>query len=185
MQDRASLAAGGADIPSDRAAVEHALNRLTFGPRPGQVERGAAAGPGALDRSAAEPGVDRRQRRAVAPDAASRLLPAVDRRAARNLSEQERMEMQRRARQASRQSVQALAAPEDHPRGLQRAAARRSARRLLVQPLQRLRRQGTHGGSTSPSTSARRSARTSWAASASCSAPRRRARRCSSISTTG
>ena len=38
MQDRASLAAGAADIPGDRAAVEHALNRLTFGPRPGQVD---------------------------------------------------------------------------------------------------------------------------------------------------
>ena len=38
MQNRASQAAGGADIPSDRAAVEHALNRLTFGPTPGQVD---------------------------------------------------------------------------------------------------------------------------------------------------
>ena len=37
MQNRASLAAGAADIPNDRAAVEHALNRLAFGPKPGQV----------------------------------------------------------------------------------------------------------------------------------------------------
>ena len=30
---------GAAAVPSDAAAVEHALNRLTFGPRPGDVER--------------------------------------------------------------------------------------------------------------------------------------------------
>jgi uncharacterized protein (DUF1800 family) len=109
MQDRASVAAGGADIPSDRAAVEHALNRLSFGPTPGQVEEVQRLGlarwidqqlnPASIDDSAVQ------SRLTPLPDP-----PAVDRRAARNLSEQERMEMQRRARQATRQSVQALAA---------------------------------------------------------------------------
>jgi uncharacterized protein (DUF1800 family) len=33
-----------ADLPSDAAAVRHALNRLTYGPRPGEVERVARAG---------------------------------------------------------------------------------------------------------------------------------------------
>jgi uncharacterized protein (DUF1800 family) len=39
----AALVAGGtlgaADIPNDEASVRHALNRLTYGPRPGDVER--------------------------------------------------------------------------------------------------------------------------------------------------
>ena len=109
MQNRASVAAGGADIPSDRAAVEHTLNRLAFGPTPGQVDEVQRLGlarwidqqlnPSALDDSALQ------SRLTPLPDA-----PEVDRRAARNLSEQERMEMQRRARQATRQTVQALAA---------------------------------------------------------------------------
>jgi len=38
MQNGASQAAGGANIPTDRAAVEHALSRLTFGATPGQVD---------------------------------------------------------------------------------------------------------------------------------------------------
>ena len=73
---------------------------------------------------------------------------------------------------------------EDRARRLQRAPARRSAGRFLVQPLQRLRRQGADARSTSPSTSARRSGRTCWAISASCWRRPRRARRCSSTSTT-
>ena len=109
MQDRASVAAGGADIPGDRAAVEHALNRLTFGPKPGQVDE--------VQRQGLARWIDQQLNPSLIDDSTvqSRLVPlpdppAVDRRAARNLSEQERMEMQRRTRQASRQSVQALAA---------------------------------------------------------------------------
>ncbi len=30
---------GAAGVPKDREAVEHALNRLAYGPRPGDVER--------------------------------------------------------------------------------------------------------------------------------------------------
>src|SRR5688572_4664613 len=33
-----------AEIPNDRAAVEHAVSRLTFGARPGDVERVQQAG---------------------------------------------------------------------------------------------------------------------------------------------
>src|SRR5688500_15135840 len=36
-----------ADIPSDRGAVEHALSRLTFGPRAGDIEKVQEAGLGA------------------------------------------------------------------------------------------------------------------------------------------
>jgi len=109
MQNGASQAAGGANVPNDRPAVEHALNRLTFGPTPGQVDEVQRLGlarwidqqlnPSSIDDSALQ------SRLTPIPDA-----PEVDRRAARNLSEQERMEMQRRARQETRQSVQALAA---------------------------------------------------------------------------
>ena len=58
---------------------------------------------------------------------------------------------------------------EDAARDLQRAAAPGSAHRLLVQPFQRRRPEGTRRASCSPSTSARRSARTCSAGSATCS----------------
>jgi uncharacterized protein (DUF1800 family) len=110
MQNRASLTAGAAEIPADRAAVEHALKRLTFGPRPGQVEEVQRLGLSRwLDQQLNPSSIDDA---ALAP----RLRPLPDRPddigrlAVRNLSEQERMEAQRRARQFSRQSVQTLAA---------------------------------------------------------------------------
>jgi len=110
MQNRASLAAGAADIPTDRAAVEHALNRLAFGPKPGQVE--------AIQRLGLSRWIDQQLNPSAIDDSAlaARLTPLPDRPAdigrgaARNLSEQQRMEAQRRARQFSRQSVQTLAA---------------------------------------------------------------------------
>ena len=109
VQNRASLAAGAADVPSDRAAVEHALNRLTFGPRPGQVDD--------VQRMGLARWIDQQLNPASLDDSAlaGRLTPLPDppadagRAAARNASEQERMEMQRRTRQFGRQSVQALA----------------------------------------------------------------------------
>ena len=107
VQNRVWVAA--ADLPADRAAVEHALNRLTFGPRPGQVEAVQTLGlahwieqqlnPSSIEDSAL----------------ASRLAPlperpgAINRLAARNASPEERQEMQRMARQAARPEVQALA----------------------------------------------------------------------------
>jgi uncharacterized protein (DUF1800 family) len=110
MQNRASQAAGAADVPGDRAAVEHALNRLTFGPRPGQVDE--------VQRLGLSRWIDQQLSPSSIDDSAltSRLTPLPDqpddvgRAAMRNMSEQERMEAQRRARQMGRQSVQALAA---------------------------------------------------------------------------
>ena len=108
LQNRAPLAAG-ADVPNDKAAVEHALNRLTFGPRPGQVDE--------VQRLGLSRWIDQQLNPAAIDDnAVLTKLPALPeqpaeagRRAARNASEQERMEMQRRARQYGRQSVQVLA----------------------------------------------------------------------------
>ena len=108
MQNRASLAAA-ADVPADRSAVEHALNRLTFGPQPGQVESVQKLG---LSRW-----LDQQLNPSAIDDSAlgSRLTPLPDRPdgigrpAARNASEQQRQEMQRQNRQFARQSVQTLA----------------------------------------------------------------------------
>ncbi len=111
VQNRASQAAGAAaDIPSTRDTVEHALNRLTFGPRPGQVDE--------VQRIGLTRWIDQQLNPSSIDDTAlaARLTPLPDRPddigrvAARNLSEQERMDAQRRARQFSRQQVQALAA---------------------------------------------------------------------------
>jgi uncharacterized protein (DUF1800 family) len=109
LQNRASLTAAGADVPGDRAAVEHALNRLTFGPKPGQIEE--------VQRMGLSRWIDLQLNPASIDDAglAARLTPLperpddIGRAAARNMSEQERMNVQRRARQFGRQSVQVLA----------------------------------------------------------------------------
>ena len=108
LQNHASLAA--ADLPSDRAAVEHALNRLTFGPRPGQVDE--------VLRTGLAPWIEQQLNPSSIDDAAlqTKLRPLPeepaepDRAAMRNASAEQRQEMQRRQRQAGRQSVQALAA---------------------------------------------------------------------------
>src|SRR5688572_15184938 len=39
-----AAAAAHSPIPTDRAAIEHALNRLAFGPRPGDIDRVEQAG---------------------------------------------------------------------------------------------------------------------------------------------
>ena len=70
-------------------------------------------------------------------------------------------------------------------RDLQRAAARGSAHRLLVQPLQRRRAQGPGAVHAHRVRARGDPAARARAASAICSARPRRARRCSSISTTG
>ena len=70
-------------------------------------------------------------------------------------------------------------------RGLQRAAARGGARRFLVQPLQRIRRQGPDRHLRHRVRAGRHSSARAWASFAICSARRRRARRCCSIWTTG
>src|SRR4051812_3599445 len=42
----AGVTVGAASVPNTPDAVEHALNRLAYGPRPGDVERGRAIGLG-------------------------------------------------------------------------------------------------------------------------------------------
>jgi uncharacterized protein (DUF1800 family) len=108
-QNREPLAAGAAEIPTDRAAVEHALNRLTFGPRPGQAAE--------VHRLGLSRWLDQQLTPSSLDDAAlaGRLTPLPERPdgmnvLGRNLSQQERQDAQRRARQFSRQAVQALAA---------------------------------------------------------------------------
>ncbi len=126
LQNRASLAA--ADVPSDRAAVEHALKRLTFGPRPGDVERVEGLG--------LQQWIERQLNPASIDDSAllSRLPnmpeePADAGRAARReATEAERMEAQRRARQFGRQSVQTLAAQK----ALRAVYSERQLEELLV-----------------------------------------------------
>ena len=113
LQNRAPVAAA-ADAPSDRAAVEHALNRLTFGPRQGQIEEVQRIGlsqwidqqlnPSTLDDSAVVAKLP------ALPEQPENARAAARGAAARGATEQERMEMQRRARQFGRQSVQTLAA---------------------------------------------------------------------------
>jgi uncharacterized protein (DUF1800 family) len=85
-----------ASIPSDRGAVEHALNRLTFGPRSGDVERVQKMGLSAwIDQQLAPSRID---------DAAlASHLPAIPAKPATVSSPQE-------ARRYGREAVQALAA---------------------------------------------------------------------------
>jgi uncharacterized protein (DUF1800 family) len=83
-------------IPSDRAAVEHALNRLAYGPRAGEVDRVQRAGLAAWIDQQLDP-----QR--IDDSALAALLPPLPERPA-DVTEQ------RAARQFSRQQVQALAA---------------------------------------------------------------------------
>ena len=92
----AGLTAPAADLPDDRQTVEHLLNRLTFGPRPDDVERVRAMGLMAwIDGQLSPGGID---------DAAlARLLPPQPVRPAAFATPQE-------ARRFGRESVQALAA---------------------------------------------------------------------------
>ena len=90
------LQADLATIPNDAASAEHALRRLTYGPRPGEVDRVRRQGLRAwIDRQLAPSSID---------DAAleRRLAPRPNR-PAQSSSPQE-------ARRAGRESVQALAA---------------------------------------------------------------------------
>jgi uncharacterized protein (DUF1800 family) len=95
VQGPAGVRAQGA-IPSDRAAVEHALNRLSYGPRPGEIERVQAAGLASWVDAQLNP-----QRIDDAGLAAR--LPALPERPA-SLTDQ------KMARQFGRQQMQALAA---------------------------------------------------------------------------
>jgi uncharacterized protein (DUF1800 family) len=92
----AGMVTPAADLPNDRATVEHALNRLTYGPRTGEIERVAHIGLSAwIDAQLAPSRID---------DAAvERRLPPLPERPGPFASPQE-------ARRFGRESVQALAA---------------------------------------------------------------------------
>src|SRR5688500_12598216 len=95
-QAQSTLAAQSSAIPADRTAVEHALNRLAYGPRPGEVDKVQRAGLAAwIDEQLNPQGID---------DAAlAALLPPLPERPADVSSPQQ-------ARQFGRQQVQVLAA---------------------------------------------------------------------------
>ena len=95
VQGPAALAAQGA-IPGDRAATEHALNRLAYGPRPGEVDKVQRAGLAAWIDEQLNP-----QR--IDDTALAALLPPLPERPADVSSPQQ-------ARQFGRQQVQVLAA---------------------------------------------------------------------------
>jgi uncharacterized protein (DUF1800 family) len=85
-----------ASIPSDRGAVEHALNRLTFGPRPDDIERVQKMGLSAwIDQQLTPSSID--------DSALASRLPAIPEKPAAVSSPQE-------ARRYGREAVQALAA---------------------------------------------------------------------------
>jgi uncharacterized protein (DUF1800 family) len=83
-----------AEIPNDRAAVEHALSRLTFGARPGEVERVHQGGLARWIETQLAPGED--------SALASRLPPLPPKPAA--------LDSPQEARRYGREAVQALAA---------------------------------------------------------------------------
>jgi uncharacterized protein (DUF1800 family) len=90
-QDRAAAGA----IPNDPAAIAHALNRLAYGPRPGQIEE--------IQRGGLSGWIDAQLHPASIPDQLAAVLPALPERPASVANQQE-------ARRFGRQAVQALAA---------------------------------------------------------------------------
>ena len=196
--------------PDDKT-VTHVLNRIGFGPATGDVEDvrriglakyieqqlhpethrrhrdGGASGrvrDADEERARARRGLFRARADGAAPGATAGGQRSVDGRQDADKKPMRTPE-QIDAMQGERAGARRADAAEDAARRLQRAPARGSAGRFLVQPLQRVRRQGTDAALPAPSTSATRFVRTCSASSAICSARRRRARRCCSISTTG
>ena len=110
----AAAAPAAADAPNDAAAVEHALNRLTFGPRPGDVEAVRRAGLAAwIERQLHPVRIDDSALAAALPALPERPMSLADVRA---------------ARQFGRRMVDALAAAK-----LQRAmASERQLQEVLV-----------------------------------------------------
>jgi uncharacterized protein (DUF1800 family) len=87
---------GAAGVPNDRDAVEHALNRLAYGPRPGDVERVQTIGLAKwIDQQLHPDGIDDSALKARLPEAPERPARFAD---------------QMEARRWGRQSVQALSA---------------------------------------------------------------------------
>ena len=161
---------GAAGVPKDRDAIEHALNRLAYGPRPGDVEHVQQMGLATwIDQQLHPDGIDDSALKARLPEQPARP---------------ERFDDQMAARQWGRQSVQALSAEK-----VTRAVySERQLEEVLVDFWFNHFNVFAGKGAVrvrSPPTSATRSGRTSSASSATCSARPPRARRCSSISTTG
>jgi uncharacterized protein (DUF1800 family) len=87
---------GAAGIPKDKEAVEHALNRLAYGPKPGDVERVQEMGlSNWIDRQLHPDGIDDSALKARLPEQPERPAQFAD---------------QMEARRWGRQSVQALSA---------------------------------------------------------------------------
>ena len=165
--------------------IVHALNRLGYGPRPGDVERVRRMGLARVDRAPARarahPGPPRGGGARGLPGARherGRARPRVSRRPTRRrvqrlqsgeMSPQEMREIFRPS--GGRRHRRAAAGRQAHPRGPLRAAARGSDGRLLVQPLQRVRAQGRGAVDGRRLRARRRSGRTRSGGSAtSCSA---------------
>ena len=84
------------DVPKDRAAIEHALNRLAYGPRPGDIDRVERMGLSSWIEQQLHPdGIDDSALKARLPEQPARPSQVTD---------------QKELRQWGRQSVQALGA---------------------------------------------------------------------------
>ena len=207
---------------ADARTITHVLNRIGFGPRPGDVERvqqmglpayidqqlnpvadrgrGAGRAARAIPDAGDEPGRARARmfaparpdargsssasRRAQPPPPAMRTDADDDTPPPATPPRQPPPPEQRMLQQAAQNVHERADAGQDAARRDVRAAARGSARRFLVQPLQRVHREGPGPAVPDRVRARRRFARTCSATSASCSARRRRARRCCSTWTT-
>ena len=192
----------------DDRTIAHVLNRITFGPRPGDADRVRKLGLAAfIDQQLHPDRLDdcetdsRLARLTTTRESSAALLRDYYRPA------QEARRERKAAQQADPQMMRDDAA--DQPARMQTPEARRERQVLTDLTEQKMLRavyserqlqevltdfwfnhfnvDARKGptASCSPSTSATRSGRTCSAGSAICSARRRRARRCSSISTTG
>jgi len=157
-------------VPADAAAVEHALNRLAYGPRPGDVEHVQAIGLATwIDQQLHPDGIDDSALKARLPEQPERPTATTD---------------QKEVRQWGRQSVQALS----QEKVIRAVYSERQLEEQLVDFWFKHFNVFAGKGRTSEwivITSVTRSARTCWANSATCWRPRQRAQRCSSIWITG
>ena len=160
-----------ADLPKDRDAIEHALNRLAYGARPGDVERVQEIGLADLDRSTAPSGRHRRQRAEGATSGAAGAAGAIHR--------PEGDAAVGPPVGAGAERREGRSAPSTASGSSKSSSSTSGSTTSTSSPARDARPIG------SPTTSATRSGRTSSGSSATCSKRPPRARRCSSISITG
>ena len=159
------LCAGGANTradagrTSDEGAITHVLNRLSYGPRPGEVERVRTLGlerwietqlsPSRIDNGPLDRRLQRLQTLALDSQTLQREYSAPARAERRQKqpdngnADPQTPAIRAPAGEAQRKNRQVIADLEEAKaaaRGLQRAPTRRSAGRFLVQSFQRLRR---------------------------------------------